>query len=306
MKRVTLTLITAIALIGSEANACDACGCSASMSYLGIVPMTQNHLIGLRYNFQSFVHPTSSVSSSGEGLVLKDRYHTAELWGRYSASERIQVFYSVPYRHNQRVEENTMSDISGIGDIQLTANYNLMIRDVDTAKWKHFLRIGAHTSLPTGQYMQRDPNKAMYPLWFQVGTGSWGYGVQSFYTVRYKKAGLNTNLRWTRFSSNELDYLPGSRVLSSLQGFYWLNVGRLTLLPQVGVNFEHFQQDEQYGIVENETGGMRTSFALGLDVYLEKAMISLFASNPFFQNIPDQQPIATPNIGFSMAYYIDK
>lgn len=304
MKNIKYLLISTLFLFSSQTEACDACGCSTSMSYLGIVPMTQNHLIGLRYNFQSFNHPSTSISSSGEGLVIKDQYHTAELWGRYSANERIHIFYSIPYRYNERVEENTSSSASGIGDIQLMANYNLLIRDVDTADWKHFLRVGIHTGLPTGKYMQRDPNKAMYPMWFQVGTGSWGYGIQAFYTARYNKMGLNTNLRWTQLTENELQYRPGSRLLSSLQGFYWLNVGKFTLLPQAGVNLEYFEIDRQYEIDVTETGGTRTSLALGVDIYLEKALISIFTSKPFWQNIPDEQPAATPNIGFSLAYYI--
>lgn len=305
MKRAIFFLVTGLLLYSNSSDACDACGCSTSMSYLGIVPMTQNHLIGLRYNFQSFDHPITSVSSSGEGLVLQDRYHTTEIWGRYSASERLHLFYSIPYRYNQRVEENGNSAASGIGDIQLMANYNLIIQDVDTAYWKHFLRVGLHTGLPTGKFMQRDPNKAMYPLWFQVGTGSWGYGLQTFYTVRYKKVGLNTNVRWTYLTQNELDYQPGSRLVSSLQGFYWLNVGKLTLLPQIGVNLERFEMDQQYEADVIETGGTRMSTAIGLDVYLDNALISVFASQPFWQNIPDEQPAATPNIGFSVAYYIN-
>lgn len=305
MKRAIFFLVTGLLLYSNSSDACDACGCSTSMSYLGIVPMTQNHLIGLRYNFQSFDHPITSVSSSGEGLVLQDRYHTTEIWGRYSANERLHLFYSIPYRYNQRVEENGNSAASGIGDIQLMANYNLIIQDVDTANWKHFLRVGLHTGLPTGKFMQRDPNKAMYPLWFQVGTGSWGYGLQTFYTVRYKKVGLNTNVRWTYLTQNELDYQPGSRLVSSLQGFYWLNVGKLTLLPQIGVNLERFEMDQQYEADVIETGGTRMSTAIGLDVYLDNALISVFASQPFWQNIPDEQPAATPNIGFSVAYYIN-
>jgi len=305
MKRAIFILFTGILFYTNSSQACDACGCSTSMSYLGIVPMTQNHLIGLRYNFQSFDHPITSVSSSGEGLVLQDRFHTTEIWGRYSANERLHIFYSIPYRYNQRVEENGHSAASGIGDIQLMANYNLIIQDVDTANWKHFLRVGLHTGLPTGKFMQRDPNKAMYPLWFQVGTGSWGFGLQTFYTVRYKKVGLNTNVRWTYLTQNELDYQPGSRLVSSLQGFYWLNVGRLTLLPQIGVNMEHFEMDQQYEADVIETGGTRMSTAIGLDMYLDNALISIFASQPFWQNIPDEQPAATPNIGFSVAYYIN-
>jgi hypothetical protein len=68
---------------------------------------------------------------------------------------------------------------------------------------------------------------------------------------------------------------------------------------------EHFERDQQYELDVLETGGSRTSLAFGLDIYTEKALISVFASQPFWQNIPDEQPAATPNLGFSVAYYIN-
>jgi hypothetical protein len=284
---------------------CDACGCSAGGNYMGVLPLVQNHLIGYKYQYQNFTHPVTSISSNGEDLVSKDLYQSSEIWGRYSASNRVHLFAFLPIKRNVRQESVDKTTLTGVGDIQFMGNYNALIRDADSLTWKHFLRMGALVQMPTGKYMQRDANKAMLPLWFQLGSGSWALGLKTAYTLRYKRVGLNLNAQYRFYSKNELDYTPGKQLFNAAQILYWYDFKKATLIPQVGLSYESFGKDVQYATSIPHTGGGRWSFSGAVDCYYRNYLVSVFSYIPMVQNIPSEQPNAELSLGVTFAYFLN-
>jgi hypothetical protein len=293
-------------LFFSRGYACDICGCSGSTNFLGILPLVQQNLAGVRFQYTKFNHPNTNDNFNGESQVFSDEYFHTEAWFRLNPAKRIQVFAFVPYKWNVRTESERTTTIQGVGDVQLMGNYNIILpEDSSTAVWKHFLRAGLSLRMPTGKYMQRDETKAMLPTWFQVGTGSWGTGVNLFYTVRYKKLGLNLNAQYMHNSTNEMQYHFGNQTAISLMGFYWLDIKRSTFLPQLGVGLDYFGEDESYGVPESSTGGSRFVATFGVDWYINRFLISGFTQMPLAQNLPDAQPTFAARFGFSTSVFFN-
>jgi hypothetical protein len=302
MKRLFLLAFIAFSLQG---YACDICGCSGSTNYLGILPLVQQNLAGFRFQYTGFTHPNTDENFNGQSRVLSDRYYHTEAWFRFYPTERWQVFTFIPYKWNVRTESERTTTIQGIGDIKLMANYALIQPKDETADWKHFLLLGGTISAPTGKYMQRDETKAMLPAWFQIGTGAWGVGANVFYTMRYKKVGLNLNAQYVYNGKNELDYQFGDQTSISLTAFYWWDVKKTTVLPQAGLGLDHFGQDVQFDSPQTITGGTRLVGTLGFDWYIDRFLISGFYQLPVTQQLPEAQPAFDMRFGFSASVFFN-
>lgn len=302
MKKILLIALITFSLSG---QACDICGCSGSTNYLGILPLVQQNLAGFRFQYTGFTHPNTSENFNGQSRVLSDQYYHTEAWFRFYPTERLQVFAFLPYKWNTRTETERTTTIQGIGDVKLMANYALLQPKDETALWKHFLLVGGTISAPTGKYMQRDETKAMMPAWFQIGTGAWGAGANLFYTVRYKAVGLNLNAQYMHNGKNELEYQFGDQTSVSLTAFYWLDVKKTTILPQVGVGYDYFGQDKSFGDPEAITGGSRLVATLGFDWYVNRFLISGFYQLPLTQDLPTAQPVFDTRIGFSASVFFN-
>ena len=167
-------------------------GCPSGGGYMGIVPQFSKNFIGLRYRMRSF---STNNALHGTGLsASKHVFQTAELWGRFYPSKRIQAFVFLPYQLNSETVDNVTSRIENIGDISFIFNYNLInTGDSLDRDWKHNLLLGIGAKLPTGRYQQRDSEKQMYTVAFQAGTGAYSAILSSIYTLRYRKIGINSN-----------------------------------------------------------------------------------------------------------------
>ena len=100
--------------------------------------------------------------------------------------------------------------LKGLGDIVISANYNL-INTYDSADhfFKHNLLIGGGLKLPTGEFRAIE-NGLTVNQNFQLGTGSLDFLFNFIYTVRRKNLGLNTELSYSRNTTNKDEYKFGN------------------------------------------------------------------------------------------------
>jgi len=259
-------------------------GCPPGGGYMGIVPQFSKNFIGMRYRMRSFSMTNASHST---GLSASEHvFQTAELWGRFYPSKRIQAFVFIPYQLNLETVNNITSRIENIGDMSFIFNYNLInTGDSLDRDWKHNLLLGIGAKLPTGKYQQRNAEKQMYPVAFQAGTGAYSTIFSGMYTLRYRKMGLNSNLSYYYNGKNELEYSFGNLASGSLSAFYWFKVQSVSILPSVGTYLENAQRDIDNGYYVNTTGGTLGYYSLGTDVYINRFAISLNAQMPYLQNI---------------------
>ncbi|UII25704.1 transporter [Fulvivirga maritima] len=213
-----------------------------------------------------------------------DTYSQVELWGRFYLTERLQVFAFVPYGYNDMDGTEQVVSNSGLGDISVMANYMLVNTGDDDGKtFKHTLMVGGGVKLPTGDSDMKDRGELVNPN-FQLGTGSTDFMVNSIYTIRYQKIGLNAETGYKINTRNSDDYLFGNQFHASAQFFYWQNIGDFSFLPNVGTYFESAESHEEGKIKNENTGGNALLLSTGLETYYKKFTVGFNYKHPLSQD----------------------
>ena len=263
-------------------------GCPSGGGYLGIVPQFSKNFVGVRYRMRSFSN--SSLAHGAESPATQHSFQTAELWGRFYPTKRIQAFVFLPFQMNTEKMGDKTNYVESVGDMSFIFHYNLInTGDSLDRDWKHTLLLGIGTKLPTGKYQQRNAEKQMYPVAFQPGTGAYSAIFSGMYTIRYEKIGLNANASYYYNGKNELDYSFGNSFAGSASLFYWLKAGAVSILPNVGTYNETVQRDIDNGYYVNGTNGSLGYASFGTDVYVDRLAFSLNAQTRYFQNLPQRK-----------------
>jgi len=285
MKRSILSLL--LLTIQMHASACDVCGCSASNQYLGLLPQLHWNFAGLQYEYSSF---SSTHPALFEGLPdehAADYYNTVQAWGRYNIGKRMQVFAFVPYHFNRDHADSSHSETSGIGDISLLID-GIVIKDKgNTGAWGHQLIAGGGIKLPTGRNTGiTAPDRLGLPN-LQPGTGSWDFIVNTNYTVRYKKLGLNLDAAYTFTTANKHDFKYGNRLNAGLLVYYSPKLkGKISLLPQAGMRYSYTLHDyDNYSKkwLNEQSGGYLMYAEVGIQAYYNQFGLRLNYQLPLSQ-----------------------
>ena len=277
----------------SVIRACDVCGCSASGLSGGMFPQIQNNLLGLRFTPQQFLHPATAANMNGLSLVKEDRYYDQELFFRWYAHKRLQLWFSAPYRIHERIETLRTTRIQGLGDVQASALYTIINnQDSVNSSWKHFWVAGGGFSLPTGKYRLRDETLTTLPAGFQLGTGAFSAVLNSVYLIRKNRIGMQLQVDYRVWSMNESQFKKGDQYSGQTQLFYRIPLKHGMLLPQAGMRYEHLRQDEEFGVLRVQSGSTATWATAGMDVYARHWMLGAAVQLPAQQTVTSAQPTA--------------
>lgn len=286
--RIILTAVVSLGLY-STILACDVCGCSVGGNYFGILPQFHRHFIGIRHQYREFqsVHP--ALFADEPALVSQEYYHTTELWGRFVPHRRIQIFGFVPYNNYSKTENGIMQSVSGLGDASLMVHF-VLFNSGDSLKraWKHALQAGGGIKLPLGESNRLQTDGTIIPN-LQAGTGAFDVPLSLIYTTRYKRWGMNAELSYRFNGTNERAYHFGNRMSSALRFFYWQNLRRLSVLPNLGATFEYARRDRVNDLPQEFTGGQSLMLSAGVDVYYNRCSMGFSARQPAVQNLGDGQ-----------------
>ncbi len=264
-----------LVMLGIFANsyACDVCGGSAGNQYLGILPKANLNFIGIQYQYNSFESNHPSLFENRPNERSKDYYNTFQVWGRYVAGKRLQLFAFVPYRYNSQQKDSVRTSSTGIGDVSVLANVVLLNNEETDGKWQQQLLAGGGVKMPTGRYTgitaldrQGLPN-------MQPGTGSWDFMLNANYTLRRGNIGFNADAAYTITLPNGEDYKYGNRLNAGLLGFYTWNTGNISILPQVGFRYEYTLHDyDNYSRkwLNEQSGGYMCFATAGIQAYYRK------------------------------------
>ncbi len=281
MKKIFLSIIV-FTLASSPGSACDICGCANSGSYFGLMPQSHKSIIGVRYNYLHFdTHPDSKV------LATKETFNVAELYGRFFPFKRVQVMAFVPYRFDAQVTSAVTKKNSGPGDMTALAGYNLFNTFMDgkgSSEWTHSLTMGGGVKLPTGKfrYDENDPLQVANAN-FQLGTGSVDFIVNAFYSLNWKNWGLSANISRKFNTRNSQEYRFGDQLYGTADLFRSFSIGKMSLMPAIGIYAEHMQHGAQNGAILDITGGTIVNGTAGLNLFSEKWMIGVNAQKPVHQ-----------------------
>lgn len=266
------------------ASACDVCGCSSGGGFTGIMPLYHRHFVGMRYTYRSFLnnHPTTD----GSKLVSLNRFHTLDVWARYYPHKRVQVFAVLPLNLNTETESGTTIRAMGLGDIQLWANYALVMTP-DSAKspWRHTLLAGAGLKTASGMNNAKNRVGDRMGQSLQPGTGSWDALLNAIYTVRYKQWGLNTDATFRITTTNKQGFRYGNHFSGSAKFFYWAKYRNWSFLPQAGLLADYGMKDKNVGARVEDSGGTALLATLGTDVYYKRFVAGFTYQQPVYSNL---------------------
>ncbi len=268
---------------GLSAHACDICGCASGASFTGILPQFHKNFVGTRYTYRHF--RTSHPTDDGSRLFSHDWFHTADVWGRFYAHRRVQIFAVLPVNQAGQELSGFKLQTFGLGDAQVFANY-AVIQTPDTlaSYWRQTLLLGGGFKLPTGENnLRRNGERVVQSL--QPGTGSWDALMNMVYTLRYKGWGLNADANFRISTTNIQGYKFGNRVNGSLKFFYWAQNGKLSFLPNAGLLADYGMKDTDQGERIRETGGFSMLGTAGMDIYYGRLVLGFTFQQPIAQKI---------------------
>lgn len=281
-----------------EEDDCDACGCSANGGSMGFSSMLNNNFIGIRYVYQSY---TTKEGVFNNSPWIDENFNTVQIWSKIPITKRIQLTALLPYHNNSRDLASGKQSISGLGDFTLMGMYALIQPKKDSsATYTHKLQFGGGVKAPTGKYNVAN-NGTLNPS-FQLGTGSWDYLLVTEYVVKRKQLGLNSALSYTFKTENQKQYQFGNQLNYSSTLFYFLDMSKVKVVPQLGFAGEVYASNKQ---VKQEVIGTKGSILFskfGLELGRNKLSFGVNAMLPINQNLTGGNVKANYRLSFNLNY----
>lgn len=277
-------VILASSLLAQPIYACNMCGCSSGNQYIGLLPQNSKSFVGLQYIYRSF----SSIAHADDNTAMQESsreyYHTAQLWTRANIGKRWQVLAFVPFMYNRQQQQYMTTETSGLGDISVIGNYNLI--NTGTCACQHKLFAGGGIKLPTGKYDPASVTEDGLPN-MQPGTHSWDFITNVNYTIRYNAAGINTDASYVITTANPDNYKFGNRLSIGATAFYEYTFKKLSVIPQAGIRHDRVAKDyEDYTAREKDEdgGGWQLYATQGVQLYYRRLGFQAMCYEPISQH----------------------
>jgi hypothetical protein len=264
-----MLLVTAAGL-STYAQSCCCTGAGANYS---ILPNLNRHIIGMRYSYRNFYNEVNSLNPDLDGKVMTQHLHTTELFGRFNLTEKLQLSALLPVNFIRQKNGNQVSNTTGLGDMSLLLQYQVLnpLR-CNGNETKHQLRLGAGVKLPSGNF---EMDKAgTFATNLQLGSGSVDFIGNAVYTLRYRKFGVNVLATYRYNTVNPEAYRFGDKAQAGASFFYVFDVSGITLMPQVGITYEHQFENRYNKKLLTYTGGSFLYTHAGFDVYYKNFAFS--------------------------------
>ncbi|HVM87508.1 MAG TPA: hypothetical protein VMT76_04925 [Puia sp.] len=287
-KILFILIITASAF---NTYACDICGCGGGNFYMGLLPNFKNKFIGLRYHYVQFYTRLANDASQ----FSHNYYNSIELWGGWNIGNKWQVLAFVPYYYNKQADDDGTSYKSGLGDITLMLNYQLLHtrsmnkngKSVEQVLW-----FGGGIKLPSGTFKvnPNDSTTTLADINAQIGTGSTDFLLNALYNVRIGFFGVNTSVNYKIGTTNSSDYKFGNKFTTNSIAYYRFRTAKgTTIAPNAGLMYEH----TDINLLNNEkvqyTGSHAFSALAGVEVTFNKISVGISAQTPLVQNFAENQ-----------------
>ena len=282
--KIKYILFYILLLISPSSFACDACGCSNSGAYFGLMPQSNKSLIGVRYQHLNFVtHPDSHV------LRTEESFNVTEIYARFFPIKRVQVMAFLPYRFAQQITTSDTKKQNGISDATVLINYNVINTFMDKesgSSFNHTLLVGGGIKVPTGRFKYDESNLTeVANANFQSGTGSTDFILSAFYTVNKNQWGLAMNASRKFNTTNIEHYRFGNQLYGTVDLYRSFPIGKFTLTPNVGVYGEKSELGTKEGKKVLETGGTLLNGTVGVTLFANRWTVGVNAQQPLAQNL---------------------
>lgn len=280
-------------------RACDACGCSMSSVYWGLLPNNSNHYLGFWWQHQRY---TTGLNNQ-DAIANTEWFNTLELRGRFLVHPKVQLIAILPYAHHIREMDGKPISLNGLGDAILMGSYTLWnTRDSIQSAIRHRLAFGGGLKMPTGAFRQSEADQTINPA-FQLGSGSWDVLFNMSYTARLSRFGLNVDATYKLNTANQNEYQFGDRWNAALSLFYMGAFRAWEIMPNIGLFGEHSDWDVQEGYYRTFTGGQALFGTAGVELYNGPVNFGINYNLPFSQDLNDGAIEARSRVSLHLNYF---
>jgi hypothetical protein len=286
---ITLVLISSQFKFAHKAKSCDVCGASSSFNGFGQIATLSNNFLLTEYRYQHYIQPNTGGNKSWDVVQSID----VEYGWRWDSIPRLLNTLQMPLKSVNRfqVYDAPFQKIS-LGDIQWKSIYTLYDNRNYTFsdQWKHLVFANAAVKLPTGKYQTLGAEKELLPIHLQPGTGSWQFDLGATYLSKINNWAFLTTVN-TQFSTqNELSYRFGNRQNLAAALMYAVKNQKSIYYPQLGIQFDHWQKDNESHQTLTETGGKQWQYWFQIDWFKSKSYMRFKISKPFHQQYDEDAP----------------
>jgi hypothetical protein len=283
MKNIILSIIGSLIII--SANCCDICGCSTGSYFIGPYSYFHKHFLGLRYTYRSF----HTRMKDDHSQFSKDFYQTIELTGGWKIGKKWQLIAFLPFNINKQTSDDGIHNTSGVGDITILGNYNVINKKTTAhgRKIKQELWLGGGFKLPTGKF-NADDEERISSTNNQPGTGSLDMLLTSTYSLRINKWGFSSNATY-KINEPAQGIKFGNRLEANLFSSYNVATRKVTYSPYAGFLFQNMKANQIDKALAEGTGGNSFQGAVGIEVQIRKIAFGANVQAPIAENISGGQ-----------------
>lgn len=347
MKKIIPLMISL--LCATEILACDLCSI-----YIGIEPKDYKNSFGVRYRYRIFesdfqlnspttnlkmISPTNRKGintdkhlgesiyeqSEDKKFTYTETFTSYDVYANFYLNQRLQLNVSTYFADNYTYKNDSiLENISGIGDINITAVYQLYntTRTSDsTRKLVHRLNFGMGLFLPTGNFNKKSiigfetkiqpnvilgtPIEELDPH-LQAGTGAFSGLLLAEYLVKYSNWGITTNISYKANRENKNQFRFANRFNANSNIFYLGKISKnLTLMPTIGTAMEFSNRDtfENYSYLGS--GGEVWFANIGTTLFVKNWGLNFMYYTPVYQRLNDIQPENKNRVIAQLTYYFN-
>lgn len=287
MRKLILFILLAVSM--QQAKACDLCGCNSGNYFIGPMPQFNRHFIGLQYSYQRY----STILNTDKSQFSNNFFQTTNLLFGSKFLTDWQLFVFVPYNINYSLSDEGSRTITGLGDITVLADYNLLnikTLNKDSETVFHQLLVGGGIKLPTGKF-RVDSAEIVSTANMQSGTGSYDFLINSIYSFQIRSWGFNFNANYKINTAAE-HFKFGNSLSINTFVFRTFHVDNLTISPNAGLLLESIAANSNYSQKVADTGGNNLFTALGVELRLNNLSLGTNFQIPLSSDLSNGQTIA--------------
>lgn len=293
--------VAAVGIMGMPivATACDICGCASGSASFGLLPLTQRHFVGFRWQLQGF-----NTRSHGSAPNSMERFNTLDLWGRWQPHRRVQIIGTVPFQSNSRhFDDGTSHNLQGMGDASVLVQAALLDPNKQRyKKWQHTAQFGMGIKLPTGKTLNAPGLEEFLAQALQPSTGSTDFLFSALYALRRGSWGVSADALAQWMGPNKDDYQFGHRLNVGARVFWARKRGKITLLPYLGASLDARNRDSDQGSSIAESGGRAFFGNTGFEFFHRNIAFGMGYQLPLFSNLAQGHVTPLPRFSATCTY----
>lgn len=256
---------------GSNAMACDICGCASGNSVISGSPYLQRFLLGIRATGIDFSsrHPGSILNAPREGII-REYYRAADIRLRYMFNKNLLIGVNAPLLSLKQIDASgQVNHIINPGDPGISVGYILANRN--DSGGRHWLTLTAGTGIPLAPYKRSgfaEGEWNILPAGLQPGYGAFTpMAAVSAGKIMHKlaftvEAAAGYPLR------NAMGYRRGISLGAEARAGYYRAINKTTLLPYVSAEIFCAGADYEHAEKVRYSGGKALSVGAGVEIWV--------------------------------------